>query len=121
VIYQQNKGDKNTIILRKIKSNQLKINIQFSAYEKSGITNNCKKALFACYFCKNHQPLNAFQMETNLGNSEELITRDEAMQLLKCKTVTFWRYTQSGKIPHYHVGRRMLFKRSEILEAIRIL
>lgn len=53
-------------------------------------------------------------------NTEELITRDEAIQLLKCTGQTFWRFTRAGKIPFYRAGHRMLFKRSEILEAIKV-
>ncbi len=51
---------------------------------------------------------------------ERLITRDEAMQLLNVSTATFWRYTTSGRFPFYRAGRKMLFKESEILNAIRV-
>lgn len=53
-------------------------------------------------------------------DAESFMTRDEVMNLLKCNGVTLWRYTKSGRLPHYRAGRRMLFKASEILEAIRI-
>lgn len=52
---------------------------------------------------------------------EKLLTRNEAMALLNCNTVTFWRYCRAGKWPYYRAGRRMFFKRSEILDAIRII
>jgi excisionase family DNA binding protein len=51
---------------------------------------------------------------------EKLLTRKEAMALLMCNSVTFWRYCRAGKIPYYRAGRKMFFKRSEILDAIRI-
>jgi excisionase family DNA binding protein len=54
------------------------------------------------------------------SNEEKLLTREEAMQLLNCKSVTFWRYTRENRFPYYRAGRKMLFKKSEILEAIRV-
>ena len=59
-------------------------------------------------------------MDKFKNNTEELITRDEAITLLKCTGQTFWRFTRDGRIPFYRAGRRMLFKRSEILEAIKV-
>ncbi len=59
-------------------------------------------------------------METQKNITEDLISRDEAMELLRCKSVSFWRYTKEQRFPVYRAGRRMLFKRSEILESIRI-
>lgn len=50
-----------------------------------------------------------------------LIGRREVKQLLHVKSdVTIWKYCKDGKLPMYRIGRRILFKESEILEAIRI-
>ena len=51
---------------------------------------------------------------------EPLISRDQACALLQVNSVTFWRYTKAEKFPYYRVGRKMLFKESEILQAIRV-
>ncbi len=59
-------------------------------------------------------------MEKIEFDTEALITRAEAIILLKCTSPTFWRFTKSKKISYYRVGRRMLFKRSEILKTIKI-
>lgn len=71
-------------------------------------------------FSKNQMFLNRFDMENNKFNDEDLIDRNEAMALLRCGSVTFWNYTREKKFPVYRAGRRMLFKKSEILESIRI-
>ena len=52
--------------------------------------------------------------------NEPLITRDEVCELLKISRVSIWRYTKEGKIPHYKIGRRLLFKRSEVLKSMFI-
>lgn len=59
-------------------------------------------------------------MENQKNMTEDLITRNEAMELLRCGTVSFWKYTRDKRFPFYRVGRKMLFKKSEILESIRV-
>jgi excisionase family DNA binding protein len=48
-----------------------------------------------------------------------LITRSEVQQLLQVSGVTLSKYTKSGRITFYRVGRRVLFDREEILNEIR--
>lgn len=51
---------------------------------------------------------------------ENLLTRGQTAKLLNCNLVTLWRYTRAGKFPFYRAGRKMFFKRSEILEKIKV-
>ena len=51
---------------------------------------------------------------------EDLLTRKQAADFLNCNLVTLWRYTREGRIPYYRAGRKMFFKRSEILDSIRV-
>ena len=61
------------------------------------------------------------QIENPATTSEEkLMTREEVAQMLNCNLVTLWRYTRAGQLPYYRVGRKMFFRRSEILEATRV-
>jgi predicted DNA-binding transcriptional regulator AlpA len=58
-------------------------------------------------------------MEKN--SDEKLLNRDEVMELLQISSVTMWRYTAKEKLfPYYRAGRKMFFRKSEILEAIKI-
>jgi len=59
-------------------------------------------------------------MNEQKNEPEKLLTRDEVMKLLACNSTTIWRYTRSGKLPFYRAGRKMFFKRSEILMAIKV-
>lgn len=53
--------------------------------------------------------------------TEQLIGRKEAKQLLHIRAdATLWKFYKSGRLPMYRVGRRILFKESEILAAIHI-
>jgi len=54
------------------------------------------------------------------ATDEKLLTRKEVQQLLKCNTVTLWRYTRDGRFPFYRAGRKMFFRRSDILDSIRV-
>ncbi len=51
---------------------------------------------------------------------EALLSRKQAADFLHCNLVTLWRYTREGRIPYYRAGRKMLFKKSEILKAIKV-
>ncbi len=51
--------------------------------------------------------------------NDELLTRDDVKRLLKISGVTLSRYTKTGRITYYRVGRRLLFDREEILNEIR--
>nr|WP_321453522.1 helix-turn-helix domain-containing protein [uncultured Carboxylicivirga sp.] len=62
-----------------------------------------------------------FQNPTsNTHEEKEVITRKEAMELLNCSHSTLYRYQKEGEVPYFKIGKKVLFKRSELLEFIKI-
>ena len=55
---------------------------------------------------------------TNIADG--FLTRTQVAELLNISIVTLHRYQKEGLIPYRRVGRRILFSRSEVLEAIKI-
>jgi len=51
----------------------------------------------------------------------DLITRDEVCKLLSFNKTSLWKHTKSGKLKSYGIGNRVLYKRSEVLEAVKPL
>lgn len=51
----------------------------------------------------------------------EFITIEEVCELLKVNRTTVWKFTQNGKLQSFGFGKRVLYKRSEVLEAIKPL
>ena len=49
----------------------------------------------------------------------DFITRSEVMKLLQVSGVTLSRYTKSGRLTFYRVGRRLFFDRNELLTEIK--
>ena len=49
----------------------------------------------------------------------EFIKRDEACELLSINLSSLWKHTKSGKLKSYGIGNRVLYKRSEVLEAVK--
>ena len=49
---------------------------------------------------------------------EELLTRDEASNLLKINLSTLWRWTKDGKLSAYGIGNRVFYKKDEILNSL---
>lgn len=52
-------------------------------------------------------------------SQDQTLTRREAAKLLDCSLTTLCHYQKEGVIPFYKVGKKVLFKREEILDAIR--
>ena len=47
--------------------------------------------------------------------NEGMIGVDEACEILKLKKSTIYNYIEHNTLPHYQPGRKLLFKRSELL------
>ena len=54
-------------------------------------------------------------------NSEELMTREETCQFLKIDSSTLWAWTNQQKVKAYGIGARRYYKRSELLECLKLL
>lgn len=51
----------------------------------------------------------------------EFITRDEVCRLLSINKTTLWKHTKNDKLKSYGIGNRVMYKRSEVLEAVKPL
>ncbi|WP_369765517.1 helix-turn-helix domain-containing protein [Flavobacterium sp. WC2429] len=51
----------------------------------------------------------------------ELITRDEVCKLLNFNKTTLHKHTKEGRLKSYGIGNRVLYKRSEVLGAVKPL
>ncbi len=59
------------------------------------------------------QPIATPQLEN------EFITRDEVCKLLNFNKTTLHKHTRSGKLKSYGIGNRVLYRRCEVLEAVK--
>ena len=64
----------------------------------------------------------------NIGTAKELeqpvndlMTRSEVCKMLSITNVTLWKHTKAGKLKSYGIGNRVMYKRSEVLEAVKPL
>lgn len=60
------------------------------------------------------------ELETKNYN-EELLTREETCKFLKIDSSTAWAWTNKGKIKAYGIGARRYYKRSELMECLKLL
>lgn len=51
-------------------------------------------------------------------HQSELIGRKEVCEMLGINLTSLWKHTKSGRLTSYGIGNRVLYKRSEVLEAI---
>ena len=59
------------------------------------------------------QPIATPQLEN------EFITRDEVCKLLNFNKTTLHKHTRSGKLLSFGIGNRVLYKKSQVLEAVK--
>ena len=61
---------------------------------------------------KNQAPVQTPSQES------DLISRDEVCKILHFNKTTLHKHTKSGRLKSYSIGNRVLYKRSEVLEAV---
>lgn len=52
------------------------------------------------------------------SEKEELLTREEASELLKIDLSTLWRWTNKGQVIAYGIGKRVFYKKEELLNSL---
>lgn len=59
------------------------------------------------------------QTASSPQSENELMTRDEVCKLLSINKTSLWKHTKSGKLNSYGIGNRVLYKRSEVINAVK--
>jgi hypothetical protein len=49
----------------------------------------------------------------------DFITRDVVCEILSINLSSLWKHTKNGKLQSYGIGNRVLYKRAEVLEAVK--
>lgn len=52
-------------------------------------------------------------------SQKELLTRLEVCELLSFNKTSLWKHTKTGRLKSYGIGKRVYYKRSEVLEAVK--
>lgn len=64
-------------------------------------------------------PLLQTKQVVKVETSSELLTREEVCKLLNFNKTSLWKHTKSGRLKSYGIGNRVLYKKSEVLEAVK--
>jgi excisionase family DNA binding protein len=66
------------------------------------------------------KPLLELQKPTAPTEPEnEFITREQACELLSINKTSLWKHTKSGRLKSYGIGNRVLYRRDEVLQAVK--
>ena len=60
-------------------------------------------------------------IKASITEEEPLLQMDEACQLLKVSKVTIHKYKKQNKIRCYRIGRKIYFKKSELINSLNSL
>jgi excisionase family DNA binding protein len=55
------------------------------------------------------------------STDDDYLNRQEACKFLRCSLATLYNYQKAGKIPCLKIGRKVLFKKSELISALQQL
>jgi len=58
------------------------------------------------------------QSHNTVMADNELMTREDVCDLLQINKSTLWKRTKNGRLQAYGQGRRVYYKRSEVLESL---
>ncbi|HXH18883.1 MAG TPA: helix-turn-helix domain-containing protein [Chitinophagales bacterium] len=58
------------------------------------------------------------EIKTAIPQAEQILTREQAAQLLDVDLSTLWHWSKSGKLKSYGIANRVYYKRSEIEAAL---
>lgn len=58
------------------------------------------------------------QSKSSTLSDNELMTREDVCELLQINKSTLWKRTKNGRLQAYGQGRRVYYKRSEVLESL---
>lgn len=53
-----------------------------------------------------------------LPSTDELLTVDETLKLLKCSKQALWNWRKNGILPSYRLGNRVYYKKSDIFNKL---
>jgi hypothetical protein len=54
----------------------------------------------------------------SLSTKEDLLNRQQVLELLNINATTLWHYQNKGKIPFYKFANKCYYKRSEIMDSL---
>lgn len=58
---------------------------------------------------------------TKKEDENEFISIEETCELLRLHKTSVWKHTKKGKLKAYGIGNRVLYKRCEVMEAVKPL
>jgi excisionase family DNA binding protein len=64
-------------------------------------------------------PLVQAQTASSPQPEKEFMTRDEVCEMLSINKTSLWKHTKSGKLKSYGIGNRVLYKRNEVILAVK--
>jgi len=53
-----------------------------------------------------------------LPSTDELLTVEETLKLLKCSKQALWNWRKNGILPSYRLGNRVYYKKSDIFDKL---
>jgi excisionase family DNA binding protein len=66
------------------------------------------------------KPLLELQKPTAPTEPEnEFITREQACELLSINKTSLWKHSKSGRLKSYGIGNRVLYRKDEVLQAVK--
>ena len=49
----------------------------------------------------------------------DFITREQACEILSINKTSLWKHTKTGRLRSFGIGNRVLYKKSEVLQAVK--
>jgi excisionase family DNA binding protein len=93
----------------------MEILLKIPSEQKTAFINEIKEAI------KEELKVSKLVSDEEVKVNDDYLTRQEACQFIRCSLATLYNYQKSGKLSYLKIGRKVLFKKSDLLAAMEQL
>jgi excisionase family DNA binding protein len=92
----------------------MEIHFKIPSEQKAAFINEIKEAL------KQELKVSKLVSEKEVSADDDYLTRQEACKFIRCSLATLYNYQKAGRLPCLKIGRKVLFKKSDLISAMQI-
>jgi excisionase family DNA binding protein len=92
----------------------MEILLKIPTEEKAAFINEIKEAL------KEELKVSKLVSEKEDVANDDYLTRQEACKFIRCSLATLYNYQKAGRLPCLKIGRKVLFKKSDLISAMQV-
>jgi excisionase family DNA binding protein len=92
----------------------MEIHFKIPPDQQAAFINEIKEAI------KEELKVSKLVSENESSDENEYLNRQEACKFIRCSLATLFNYQKAGRLPFFKIGRKVLFKKSDLIAAMKV-